>query len=519
MVLGGRISSGCACCRMTRRSFLGACAAAGAGAFSLDAVKAGSAEGAAKARVRLVFTHVPSTGPIWPYMGFDFDRRKKELSEKLAAALPEIEFLPATAMNANEAKKVLAGDKDVDGYLVYVVGFWSGAPQVIAAAGKPTLMVDDLYGGSGEFLVAYAGARRAGQKVAGVSSSRFDDVVDAARCFGMLKRGATADGFVAACTDKRKKGTPRAGDTACKPDAVKTLDVAECISKLRRKRLLVVGGGWGMPAIGKAVESVLGIQLIPVDFTELHSAFERVDPDEARRWADAWSSAAEKIMEPSEEEIRASAAMYVAMLEILKRYEAQGITINCLNGFYGGQLKAYPCLGYTEMNDHGVVGSCEGDIKSAVTMLAIATLTGRPGYISDPVIDTSRNQIIYAHCVAPTRVFGPEGMKNPYHIRSHSSDNKGAAVRSLMPEGYMTTTLSIRCQSKQILLHQGKSVDNIDDDKACRSKLAVEVKGDMEKLLTYWDLWGWHRVTFYGDLKGQVQEFAKALGMTVIEEA
>ena len=70
-----------------------------------------------------------------------------------------------------------------------------------------------------------------------------------------------------------------------------------------------------------------------------------------------------------------------------------------------------------------------------------------------------------------------------------------------------------------VLLHQGKAVDNIDDDKACRSKLAVEVKGDMDKLLTYWDQWGWHRVTYYGDLKGQVQELAKALGMTVIEEA
>jgi len=32
-------------------------------------------------------------------------------------------------------------------------------------------------------------------------------------------------------------------------------------------------------------------------------------------------------------------------------------------------------------------------------------------------------------------------------------------------------------------------------------------------------LWGWHRVTVYGDLKKPVFELADALGWTVLEEA
>ena len=48
-------------------------------------------------------------------------------------------------------------------------------------------------------------------------------------------------------------------------------------------------------------------------------------------------------------------------------------------------------------------------------MVAVTTLTeGRPGYISDPVIDTSKRQIIYAHCVASNKAFGPKGAANPY---------------------------------------------------------------------------------------------------------
>jgi hypothetical protein len=152
-------------------------------------------------------------------------------------------------------------------------------------------------------------------------------------------------------------------------------------------------------------------------------------------------------------------------------------------------------------------------------MLLGSYLLGRPGYISDPVIDTSKNQIIYAHCVAPTKVFGPAGSSNPYHIRSHSEDRKGACNRSLMPLGQMTTTIEFDAAKKQVIFHQGKTVENVDVDRACRNKLAVEVKGDVFKLLNHWDQWGWHRVTFFGDFKRQIYNVSSLLGFEVVEEA
>jgi hypothetical protein len=146
-------------------------------------------------------------------------------------------------------------------------------------------------------------------------------------------------------------------------------------------------------------------------------------------------------------------------------------------------------------------------------------LVGRPGFISDPVIDTSKNQIIYAHCIAPTKVYGPDGPANPYHIRDHSEDRKGACNRSLMPIGEMTTTLQFDHFKKKVIMHQGVSVENVNEDKACRTKLAVEVKGDVYKLMNYWDQWGWHRVSFYGDLKEPVYHLAALMGFEVVEEA
>jgi len=345
-------------------------------------------------------------------------------------------------------------------------------------------------------------------------------VIQAARLFELLKKpGGTADGFVAACDEARRKATKAPCDMTCKADEVKTVGVEECLKKMRASTMLTVGGGWGMPGIGKAIEELFGTKVVPVEFKELHEAYLKADREGARKFADRWTQGAEKVIEPSKQDIEDSGAMYVAMKEVMKARNAQAITINCLGGFYGGHLKAYPCLGFCQFNDEGLVGACEADITSTLTMLVGGALTGRPGFISDPVIDTSKNQIIYAHCVAPTKVFGAQGPANPYHIRSHSEDRKGASIRSLLPLGCMTTTLEIQAQRKEMVLHLAKTVDNIDDDKACRTKLAAEPKGDLEKLLGEWDRWGWHRVTFYGDLKAPLQELAQAMKLKIVEEA
>ena len=153
-------------------------------------------------------------------------------------------------------------------------------------------------------------------------------------------------------------------------------------------------------------------------------------------------------------------------------------------------------------------------------MVALKNLTGgRTGFISDPVIDLAERQIIYAHCVAPNRAFGPEGADNPIEILTHSEDRQGASVRSQLPLGYMTTTLEMASGPKELLLHRGKAVANVPEDRACRTKLAVEPAGDIEKLFREWDRFGWHRVTVYGDLSEPLKKIAAMLKWKVTEEA
>lgn len=512
--------SGCGCCSLNRRRFLAGCAscAAGVAGLTVGARSARGAELAGKPKIRLVYSYIPSTTPIWPNIGYDFDKRKKELTTRLAKACPGVEFVPVTMHNADDAGKILAADKEVAGYLIYTLGIWTGQVTRLTATGKPTVLVDDLYGGSGEWLISHSAAKRASQKVVGVSTSRFEDVAAIARCFEMLaKPDVTTDAFTQEADRVRRSLIKPAGKLKCDKDEVKVAEPGEVMKRLKESTMLVVGAP--NPSLSQSITERFGVKVVPVDFKVLDAAWAAADKDESASWADRWMKDAAKVIEPTRDDVLKSGAMYVAMRELLKKHNAQAITINCLGGFYSQQLHAYPCLGFTQFNNDGLVGACEADQVSTITMMVLNYLTGRPTYISDPVIDTSRNQIIYAHCVAPTKVFGTSGKTNPYHIRSHSEDRKGAVVRSLLPLGYMTSSLEFHPIHKQVIFHQGKAVANIDEDMACRTKLAVEVKGDIEKLTREWDRFGWHRVTVYGDVAEPVAELAKALKLDMVYEA
>ena len=514
------IINGCSFCPISRRKFLAGCAACVGTAGLLAKPAPSMAAMKDKMRIQVIYSlhAIKQPGPDWPNVGFDFGPVMKRINADLAKGCPEFEFVSSMAKGPEEAKKILQanGLNGVDGYIVYQMNCWNRVVQDIAASGKPVLYVDFQYGGSGGFLVYNAAFLRSGTANVGfVASSNMDDVIASVKCFESVGRGGSASDFAAATKRVRMEGTPRMGNMQCKADNLRTASTDECIRQMKKSKILSVrdqNSGPGGEMMGIAVENV--------SFAEVNAAWESADKDMTKTVAQEWKNNAIKVVGVSDETLETSAAMYLGMKEVLKKHGANAIAINCLGGFYGGHIHAYPCLGFHQLNNEGTIGACECDIRSTATMVTIGAMTrGRPSFISDPVINTTKRQIIYAHCVAPNKMFGPDGPTNPFEILTHSEDRQGASVRSILPLGYMTTTLEIRQPQKEIIIHQGKSVENDPDDRACRTKLAAEPAGDIEKLFEMWDLWSWHRVTCYGDIKKPVYSLADAIGWKVVEEA
>ncbi len=297
------------------------------------------------------------------------------------------------------------------------------------------------------------------------------------------------------------------------------------VHHLRYSKVLLVSPPAARPAT-EGFTAQFGTRFGFPSYLDLKAAYEAISPEEARRQGEAFARAAVRVVEPSPQEITDSLRLYLALRDLLRREQANAVAIDCLGGFGRRELPAYPCIAFSKFNDAGWYGVCENDLDSAMTQLLVTSFSGKPGFVTDPVFDTSRNEVIHAHCVAATRLRGITAEPSPYLIRSHLEDHKGASMQVLAPAGEPVTVARF-AGPRKLLVSTGEAVGNVDDERGCRTKIRTKV-ADARKLLAGWsaELSGpmpgtrdlLHRVLFYGNHLEAIERLGRLTGFRVVRE-
>ena len=292
---------------------------------------------------------------------------------------------------------------------------------------------------------------------------------------------------------------------------------------MRHSRIIIVGEprGTGPACSAEQLKQHLGVELISMTQEQIIAAHAAIDIRDAEAEAEKyWINQAKNIVEPSRNEIINSARLYLAVKDIMIREQAQAITSSHCMG-----RPAKGCLTFSKLNDLGLVGACEGDMDSTLTMLMFTYAFGIPGFISDPLFDTSKNAVIHAHCTSTTRLDGPKGERAPFIIRNQCDSNKGVALEVEMRVGQEITCAKL-VNLDTMLISTGKITELTDfHDRGCRTQITTEVKDargmrqnwgqeihsdDMMTLL--------HRVIFYGDHLESMKDLATLMGIKVVQE-
>jgi len=149
-------------------------------------------------------------------------------------------------------------------------------------------------------------------------------------------------------------------------------------------------------------------------------------------------------------------------------------------------------------------------------------MTGMPGFVSDPVFDTSRSEVSHAHCVAATRMKGIGGPSSPYLVRSHLETAEGAVMQVLMPSGE-TITVGEFADPRKFLVSTAEVTGTTaevtgspDAELGCRSKIRTRVTDAQKWLETYSS--GLHRVIFYGNHVAAIERAGRLGGFEVVKE-
>jgi hypothetical protein len=233
--------------------------------------------------------------------------------------------------------------------------------------------------------------------------------------------------------------------------------------------------------------------------------------DDVRALAAEVMQEAKEIREVSRDDILQAARHYFAAKQLLADHQADGLTSVCLH--VCGKVGT-PCLGYSKLMDEGTPAGCESDIGSAMTMLLIHKLLGRPGYMADPLVDTSKNLFVNAHCNCPTRLEGFGAPRQPYVVRSHHAGGHWVSLQVLWRVGQPFTL--VRFQRPDLLLvDRAKVVCNYESppSAACITNVGAVVEGaedDPHKVA------GFHVLQVYGDHTAQLRAYAQLYGLEAV---
>jgi hypothetical protein len=313
-------------------------------------------------------------------------------------------------------------------------------------------------------------------------------------------------------------------------------ELDEAISLLRvpalmkQTRVLAIEGPRGTRAACSAAEMKrkLGVELVTIKNQEILDLARSIDSRAAEAEAEQyWIKPALGILEPTRQEIIDSVRYYLALKRFMTEENFRAVSSAACMGEPRG------CLSFSKLIDLGMVGACEGDIDSTLTMLLFGYAFRAPGFISDPVVDESRNAVVHFHCTSFTR--RPDGSRMPYLIRSQTDSGGGVALQVQWQVGEPVTMAKL-VNLDTMLTVPGRIIDTGVSPLACRTQFTQTVR-DARHLFLNWgagaivppnspgDLAQYagampmlHRAVFYGDYVRGLKRLAPLVGFRVIEE-
>ena len=264
--------------------------------------------------------------------------------------------------------------------------------------------------------------------------------------------------------------------------------------------------------ITKAGEDVAlrpwGTVLHPINRPRFEAELKKVDEsDEVRAIADFYAKNAEKIVEPTRQEILDAARNYIVCRRLMEAEKCQGISIACL-----GWTNPV-CMTFSKLLDEGIVAACEADRNAVIGELLAISLFNRPGFIQDPSPNTVSNTFIGSHCTSPVRLEGiDKPYRAPYWLRSYHT-RTGCSLQVLWPVGKEVTVLEASATAPSILVGTGRVKSNIPQPPSGCCRTAVEL--EMDRVEDTRDVKGFHQLFILGNLERMIKAYGQLAGIQV----
>jgi len=217
---------------------------------------------------------------------------------------------------------MLYKEENAPGYLVFVLNCISGLLRPIVETRKPLILVNETYGGSGDYVLEYSEAIEKGYPVTGVSTREPQDPI-------LLRRMVN---YLILLDELRRTRVlfivPKAVNYYLNLEYPLSVDVYGLLKQL---------------------SAVTGASYIVMNSEEFREKFySKVDSAEAEEVAKKWIMNSAVNLEKDYIEIFRSAKLYLAIKKAAEEKKANVIALDCIVLRNTGELDAWPCLAYMQ---------------------------------------------------------------------------------------------------------------------------------------------------------------------------
>jgi hypothetical protein len=369
----------------------------------------------------------------------------------------------------------------------------------------------------------------------------------------------------------------RASDAGMK-SLVEKADLLGVLKRLSRSKLITVQDHDGMNRIDQGtyydaplqdydrdypgiLEEHFGVEIIVVRSRELNDQVAKVPESEAEKIARKWEQEATEVKNVKHHDIVRAARSYIAQRELLRKYDADAITVDTATltfKAYGtakrqefGDVAAAQPLVIMELSKEHIPHCCQSHIDCLVTQMVGTYITGGSGFTGDflndwafqPSGERPENVMIVGHCGAPITPLGHDRL--PYLIRDHihnkafGPEDTPTATTVQWPPHEAATIVKFDVYTRQVSVFTGEVIDGNAlyenfADCICRNKLVIQISDPENcymlpsnpnagafRQCNHWDKkhrhWGGHQVAFYGNLKPAIKDLAALIGFEVVD--
>ena len=224
-----------------------------------------------------------------------------------------------------------------------------------------------------------------------------------------------------------------------------------------------------------------------------------------------------------DQNLKTLAKMSVVIDEYIDTYHLDALTLRCWNEMET-ILRVCPCVLLSELNDRGIVASCEIDLCSAITMRAMQLASGSPTAVLDWNNNYGENEdkVILFHCgpVAQTLMAG-KGTVTEHKMFAKDDPGSGWGSNEGRIAAFDMTFSNCRTEDGKLILYvsEGRFTDDVIEDGYFGCAGVAEIP-DLQQKLVRLARGGFkhHTSIGYGCMKSALTEaFTTYLGYELVE--